>query len=299
MQTSIHKKKMSLKPAPAVKRMLKWAVLAGIAAGSAGSLAAEPLLWRVNTEPPSWLFGTMHTDHAEVSKLPPAVWEALDSSRSFHPEIAFSPENLGVMAAAMFDFAGPDISDRLPPDLWERVKREAAKLGINEMLLQKIPLPLAPLLFANPPGTNLQRVIDVQLFTRATEKELKVAALETPAEQLKVFLGMPEEQSIEFLRQALDEWEKGFPSKQKLLDLYKAGDAAEIMRFVRDEFREANLEDLEESFLYERNEIMARRALPHLRKGGAFVAVGAAHLPGERGLIELLAKEGLEIERAR
>jgi uncharacterized protein YbaP (TraB family) len=45
-----------------------------------------------------------------------------------------------------------------------------------------------------------------------------------------------------------------------------------------------------------RNNHMRDRALPLLRKGGAFIAVGAAHLPGKEGLLSLFQQEGYHIE---
>ena len=43
---------------------------------------------------------------------------------------------------------------------------------------------------------------------------------------------------------------------------------------------------------------MAREAKPFLDKGGAFVAVGALHLPGDAGVIEMLRKDGYTLTRA-
>jgi uncharacterized protein YbaP (TraB family) len=46
-----------------------------------------------------------------------------------------------------------------------------------------------------------------------------------------------------------------------------------------------------------RNRRMRERALPLLAKGGAFIAVGVAHLPGEGGLLRLLEQDGFTVER--
>jgi uncharacterized protein YbaP (TraB family) len=44
-----------------------------------------------------------------------------------------------------------------------------------------------------------------------------------------------------------------------------------------------------------RNKTMAAHAEPILAKGNAFIAVGALHLPGPEGLIELLRKNGYTV----
>jgi uncharacterized protein len=46
----------------------------------------------------------------------------------------------------------------------------------------------------------------------------------------------------------------------------------------------------------QRNKRMRDRALPLLKRDGAFIAVGAAHLPGKEGLLFLFEKEGYEVE---
>ncbi len=42
---------------------------------------------------------------------------------------------------------------------------------------------------------------------------------------------------------------------------------------------------------------MAERALPHLARGGAFIAVGALHLPGPDGLVERFRRAGYRVTK--
>jgi uncharacterized protein YbaP (TraB family) len=48
----------------------------------------------------------------------------------------------------------------------------------------------------------------------------------------------------------------------------------------------------EQAMIVERNKTMIKRAEPIIGQGNAFIAVGALHLPGPDGLIELLRKDG-------
>lgn len=47
----------------------------------------------------------------------------------------------------------------------------------------------------------------------------------------------------------------------------------------------------------ERNRVFVRTALPHLRRGKTVLAVGAFHLPGTEGLVEMLRRAGFTVER--
>jgi uncharacterized protein YbaP (TraB family) len=42
---------------------------------------------------------------------------------------------------------------------------------------------------------------------------------------------------------------------------------------------------------------MAERMRQYLQQGNAFVAVGALHLPGEEGLLNLLEQQGYTVRR--
>jgi uncharacterized protein len=53
----------------------------------------------------------------------------------------------------------------------------------------------------------------------------------------------------------------------------------------------------EDRIVRDRNLVMAKGSSPHLEKGNAFIAVGALHLPGEEGLVELFRKQGFVVTR--
>ena len=53
----------------------------------------------------------------------------------------------------------------------------------------------------------------------------------------------------------------------------------------------------EDRLIDARNRRMVERLAPHLARGGTFVAVGALHLSGEAGILNLLAKDGWQVRR--
>lgn len=262
-------------------------------------IAAEPFLWKVETDPPSYLFGTVHSDHPSVREIPGIVTEALAASRSFHPELEFTPQAMGEMAAHLFRMDNPDLEPQLPPELWERLRRNAARAGLPEMMLQKIPLELAGLPFATNPNTDFAQVLDVQLYQLAVSGSLEIKALETFPEQVGAFMSMTEEEALRFLEVTLDEFENDFPGKKEILRLYSAGDLDALNETVKKEFEQLESDRLLKVFLTDRNEVMVRRMLPFLERGGAFVAVGVGHMAGDGSIIELLGKEGMTVRRVK
>jgi uncharacterized protein YbaP (TraB family) len=53
----------------------------------------------------------------------------------------------------------------------------------------------------------------------------------------------------------------------------------------------------QQKLIYERNEKMHTVAEPLLDKGGVFVAIGALHLPGDHGMVELLRQAGYTVTK--
>ncbi len=78
--------------------------------------------------------------------------------------------------------------------------------------------------------------------------------------------------------------------------LYLKGEIGMIMptlrKIVPDSLSEEDYELFLKYLISDRNHVMADRAVPIIDKGNAFIAVGALHLPGKEGIIELLRAKG-------
>jgi len=80
--------------------------------------------------------------------------------------------------------------------------------------------------------------------------------------------------------------------QKKLQEAYRKGDLDMLDSLERKMETSAAFS---EQFLYKRNEIQANSIDSILKRHSLFVAVGAAHLPGERGVIEMLRKKGYRL----
>ena len=84
-------------------------------------------------------------------------------------------------------------------------------------------------------------------------------------------------------------------------ELYLTGDTGMVMPLMKAVSEEkspgnsTDYADFEQRIVIDRNKTMAARARPILDGGNVFMAVGALHLPGDEGMIELLRKDGFSI----
>ena len=134
------------------------------------------------------------------------------------------------------------------------------------------------------------RVVEMELLKIAQEKDLKTAGLETALEQLeiaqKVFTGK------EILRQlkSADAYKVAFG---KMVEAYSSENLHELAMLVADErFMSKKAFKV---LVINRNKRWAK-AIPLLTESqSAFIAVGAGHLPGEQGLLQLLVEKGYTV----
>src|SRR3546814_10389928 len=97
---------------------------------------------------------------------------------------------------------------------------------------------------------------------------------------------MSEAEQVAMVTDMLADYENIEANFNRLFRAYLKGDIAVIMAEANDiagVTDPAAAERLKQRLIDERNRVMAARILPLLRDGGAFVAIGAAHLPGAEG----------------
>lgn len=253
---------------------------------------------------PNWLFGTMHSSDPEILDLPPEVQVALGRSRTVVGELDLKQEDLGAIFLSTLLPAGQTLDSLLPPDLHQRAIAALEILGLPAYLANRLqPWMAAVMLSFDKEELERQRrgeeALDDKLQRLARERGKQVRALETGAEQLAIFQDLPLAWQIEYLEMALDFPELVGGSTGTIKALYLAGDHAGTWDYyvtsMTGELDTAFTRYFTQTAIVDRNHRMAERLVPLLAEGGAFVAVGALHLPGPDGLFNLLQAEGWRI----
>jgi uncharacterized protein YbaP (TraB family) len=116
-----------------------------------------------------------------------------------------------------------------------------------------------------------------------------------------VFDKLADRDQVAFLRAALEARERLPALIQRMTAAYLARDLAALTRISEEERGDADArrmtDALMQRLLYDRNVRMAQRADALFGGGSAFVAVGALHLYGERGVLAELARRGFRVSR--
>jgi uncharacterized protein len=282
-------------------RLSAVALLAAVLA-AAPALAAEPyergLLWRIEGKgaAPSHVFGTVHLADPRVTRLPSAVAREFDRARSVSLELTLDNSNILALANRMVYADGRDLASVAGADLFGKAAAITTGLGLPEHLLRMFK-PWAVALVLSAPPQDPTQVLDVVLARAAKEQGKPVHELEGMEEQIAVLEGMPESDQVVLLQQAVDERERLPQIIGRVIEAYLARDLAGMWRLSQETTGERRrLNDvLADRLLYQRNERMVERMEPRLAEGGAFVAVGALHLYGNRGVPALLESRGYRV----
>lgn len=134
--------------------------------------------------------------------------------------------------------------------------------------------------------------LDSEVQERAKAMGKEVLAFETAQEQMSLLMGAPiaqqAEQLMEAVRQSLNG--KAAESARKLADAYTAQNLDSLAELIFSE-EEMEVEDVER-LIFARNHNWVKSLKSLLPQKSLLIAVGAGHLPGTDGLIELLKSEG-------
>lgn len=257
------------------------------------------LLWKLEAPggKTSYLFGTMHSDDRRVTDFPPSVMKALLDSDVFLMELQ-PPQDPSVYLMK---------EGRLDHMLTEQEFVEVIKLADFHSMHTDIATTMKPWLLAvifDLPKPQTPYSQDAMLMSLAHGKSKTVRALESVEEHFGVLDSFSIEDQLVMLRAVLkrspQQRERNF---EELVKTYLSGDLDRIIevnaRTSGDMLPEELWARILKKLLDERNVRMAERIVLQANENSVFVAVGAAHLPGDGGLLARLRSAGYQVTPVR
>ena len=256
------------------------------------------LLWKISPPQgePSYLFGTMHSPDPRVTRLAPVVQSAFDRAASFTMELLINASGVSTMAEAMFFPPGQDLRKVLGSELYAQAHQAIIDRGLSTRDLER-KKPWVIVMLLSTPRTELGLPLDIRLQLQATLQGKPTYGLETMSEQVAVFNDLPIADQVDLLRDALAVDAEVTRQFEALIQAYVNRDLTRLMAIVDEPKRQRSpaFARMMERLLAERNDTMLKRMRVRLDEGNAFIAVGAAHLAGEDGLLQLLEGIGYHV----
>jgi hypothetical protein len=279
-----------------------------LAPAAADSLRyGQGLFWAVERDgtPPSHVFGTFHSTDPQILALAAPVRAAFDRAESVVLELVLDDATRLTMARAMVLPPGRALQDMVGPALSAQAVAVGADYGLGAAQIGQLKPWAVALLFSLPPEEQIrqaagQLALDSWLQREAQTRGTAVFALEMIEEQIAMFDGLTLDQQRAFLQAAAKERTATAQAFAQIKQAYLRQDLDAVQALSRQDF--SGIGDdlrrvLEARIIVERNRRMVARMVERLDRGGAFVAVGALHLPGDQGVLALLAQRGYRIRR--
>ena len=267
----------------------------------------KAFIWEVKSDTNTvFLFGTIHVGKKSFYPLPATVENALRRSAKLVLEADISNTADGAEISKLLTYTPPDsIEKHISAALYERVKQQAIRLrwqpnGFSNMK----PFIVVGALSINEYmrlGYDMTEGVETYLIKRAKEENKPVLELESQLGQMSIFSNMPAALQEAMLDNALATIEAGKTSDQitGVVNAWQSGDVKLMQDVTSDVTKDARqTEALDEILLYGRNAAMLKKIQGYLAEDkNHFIAVGALHLIGPRGLVELLKSKGYRVRQ--
>jgi len=272
-----------------------------------GSVHAAPLLWVIeDSDSKLYLAGSLHLLPESAYPLDPALEQAYADTERLVLEADLkqleSPTNQTMLLAAAQADTDATLRERIGDALYEDVRRQAERLGLPLFSLDSLKPWFVGLMLElsayQQAGFRPEYGLDQHFSQRAIADEKPILGLETVDEHMSLLVGLGDNgvDSTTTLAATLSQFDAYDDLPNTVYTAWRTGDLdamAELVETMRTEQPAAY-----ERLLANRNQRWVSE-LSALLDGASnvLVVVGAAHLPGEHGLLALMRTEGLEPRR--
>ena len=271
------------------------------------------LLWKITgkeLKAPSYLMGTHHLAPLSIMDSIKGMQTALNSTTQVIGELKMSdihkPANIQLLQQKMMIECDTTLQTLLSPSDYDTVNKftkEYLNFDLSQMPKVKpafISNNAVVVIYMKHIGNfNPQEQLDSYFQKQGTEKGKKIEALETLDFQLNILYNNSSlQRQAQLLVCGLSDIPQAINDLKRLTEAYIAQDL-NLMLKISEERRGNSCDPSPremESMITARNQTWAKKLPTLIETAPSFIAVGALHLPGEKGLINLLRAQGYQIE---
>lgn len=260
------------------------------------------LLWKISgkgLQTPSYLYGTIHMICGSDAGLSDSLINAIAKCDEVYLEIDMDNifEMLGAIKSLQM-LGDTTLEDLYTADEYEKVKAYFEKNSsmIPFTMLQKFKPMLASSLLEQK-GMQCDDAVAIEqvIMGEANKSKKPIKGLETLKYQAGILDKIPYKMQAMQLLNYIDSTNAGVENKETemMMEAYKSQDLENLEKMMMKS--EPGMMEYYEILLFARNRNWIVKLKDLLPKKSLVIAVGAGHLPGENGVINLLRKEGYKV----
>lgn len=263
------------------------------------------LLWQISgngLQQPSYLFGTIHMLCKDDAVLSDSLRQVIKQSKEIYFEVDMDNffEMIGMMTQLKMK-NDTTLADLLDKEEYERVKnyfeKNSSMLPFSMLETYKPLLAVSTLAESAIPCESAV-AMEQLIMEEAKRNSKNIKGLETMAYQAGIFDSIPyklqAQQLLNYIDSSGSESNNGSNEFEELSKAYKAQDLDKLEEFsMKNDIGISNFTDI---LLYNRNKNWVEKLKTLLPAKPLLIAVGAGHLPGDKGVINLLRKAGYTLK---
>lgn len=274
-----------------------------------GALAANDrgLIFRAQRgDSTVYLLGSIHLGNPAMYPLRTSMEQAYANSDALVVELDINRVDAQALAGWMIEHgqypAGESLRDHLQPQTWQRLQAWLDRHGLPVEAIARyrpgILVNMLTVMQMTQEGYSASLGLD-QHFLQAAQRDGKpIIELEKAEDQLALLLAVPNGDAL--IADTLDELDDLHTASDTLFDAWKAGDGSALETEVNRSLYQDDAESREffDKIFTQRNRAMTDHivAAGHTHKR-LFVVIGAGHLLGGEGVVELLRRRGFAVEQ--
>lgn len=265
----------------------------------------KALLWQITGKGitnPSYLYGTIHMIPAEDFFLPKGTLGAIEKCDDMFFEIDMKDmTDMGAMMGMInkiFMKDGVTLKDLLTEEEYKKVSDKFSEIGLPMMMLERIkPMFLSAFAMSDMSPTGIKdgkiKSYEMEFYEMAQNKKMTTGGLETIDFQISVFDSIPYKDQAKMLVESLNADNTEDVEFQKMVKMYKDQNVDAMVEMMHN--GSSDLGEHEDILLTGRNKNWIDKIIAQAKKKPTFFAVGAGHLGGPEGVVNLLKKQGLKV----
>lgn len=257
------------------------------------------LLWEISgngLQQPSYLFGTIHMICKEDFLISEIVKQKFNSSKQVYLELDMDDPQLQGKMMQQMQLAGKEtLKNKLGESDFKKLDSFLQKeMNMNLVMFDKFkPMMVMSILAQRLLPCAGMESYDMNFAKMATEQKKELLGLEKVEDQLGVFDAIPDSLEIRSIMNMVNDFESHKKEFSRMSSIYKTQDLDALYQLMAES---PEMMGSQELLLDRRNRNWIPVMESVMKNSTTFFAVGAGHLAGSQGVLELLRKQGYKVK---
>ena len=255
----------------------------------------ESLLWKFqkpNESRAHFILGTMHVKSEEAYTPVSMAKHLMEQCQIYAGEMDLDDPMLDHIGDVFMNEDEKELQDLIGEKKYKKYKKViqvAFGIDLDDITHYK-PLVISNMISESILTKSFDLALDHFLWQYAQALGLTMKGLESASDQFEIMRAIPLDIQLKALQSCTKNVSKFRTKVLQLSELYKKGELSKLYKKSK-----KSMGTLRKLMIYDRNEFMTKKLMDLANEGATFRAVGAAHLPGNKGMLKLIKSYGYRI----